>query len=70
MGEIVDHVDKWQLSEMIGTPPRAICRWLKIPDAIPHTGQGHLVMFPLARALEWVRVNKPALYHRNQGSGS
>lgn len=69
-GVVMKHVDKWQLSAIIGTPPRAICRWLKMPDSIPHTGSGHLVMFPLDPALEWVRVNKPALHRDIQGAGS
>lgn len=57
-------VDKWKLSQIVGVPPRAICRWLRCANSIPHDGDGHTVTFPLDGALEWLKANKPALHER------
>lgn len=61
------HLDKQQLSELLGIPPRAIVRWLR--EGIPHVGTKHLCMFPRTLAMEWVQRHHPDLYRRRFGAG-
>lgn len=54
-----EHLDKYQMSELIGIPPRAICRWLKGSVPIPHIGAGHQVTFPKEAAIAWMVEHVP-----------
>lgn len=60
----VEHVDKYQMSELIGVPPRAICRWLRAKEPIPHVGAGHQVMFPKVDAIAWMVEHVPLVRPR------
>lgn len=59
-----EHLDKHQLSVLIGVPPRAICRWLRAKEPIPHTGAVHQVMFPKVEAIAWMVEHVPLVRPR------
>ena len=60
----VEHVSKQQLSTLIGVPPRAISRWLRGKDPIPHVGHDHQIMFPKRAALDWMVEHVPLIRPR------